>query len=421
MIKLFGSKQLEKKENPVGSAFFMNTISWMGNTDKKALAEEGYKQNVIVYRAIREITNAIADISIELHKDGEYQESITEPLELINRPNPMQGFDQFIKNVFTDYLITGEMFIAKPEGQERPAELWALNPLNMHVKGGRSGMPESYIHEVNGRKKTFPVDSMTGKSDLFFLKMYDPCNYWRGLAPLQAAALSADTHNSGMRWNYSLLKNGARPSGIIQFKEEPSDEVLNRLREFFKKTIQGDKNAGSVPMLTGGGEWKAMDNNPRDMDYLNTMKEMSKYVASAFGVPLPLIDNDAASYNNMEQAKERLWTDTVIPMFNEFLNAFGNWLLPAYGENLSLVANLDDIPALEGVRERKFKRMVEAKKEGVLTTDEARVAIGYEPKGGNADMLLVPSNTMPIDLTDSFDDAVKALGYDVGERKAIEK
>jgi len=113
------------------------------------------------------------------------------------------------------------------------------------------------------------------------------------------------------------------------------------------------------------------------MDFMNTQKEMAKLVASAFGVPLPLIDNDATTFNNMEQAKERFYTDTIIPMFNEFLRAFGNWLLPAYGDGLEFKVDMDDVAALEGVRTRTFDRMVRAKQAGILTADEARIGIGY--------------------------------------------
>jgi hypothetical protein len=100
-------------------------------------------------------------------------------------------------------------------------------------------------------------------------------------------------------WNHSLLDNGARPSGIIKFKEDPGIDAMNRLKEHFKNNIQGSSNAGELPVLTDDAEWQQIDNNPRDMDYISTMKETAKYVASALGVPLPLIDNDASTFNNL--------------------------------------------------------------------------------------------------------------------------
>jgi len=117
------------------------------------------------------------------------------------------------------------------------------------------------------------------------------------------------------------------------------------------------------------------------MDFLNTMKETAKYVASAFGVPLPLIDNDASTFNNLEQAKERLYTDTVIPLMDEFIGGISAWLLPRYGEGLELRLDLDSISALEGNRQRMFDRAILAFEKGVLTREESRVMMGFPEQG----------------------------------------
>ena len=216
---------------------------------------------------------------------------------------------------------------------------------------------------------------------MFFHKMHNPTDYWRGQSPLVAAGLAADTHNAGMRWNYSLLRNSARPSGLITLTTEAGGEVVSRIKEWFKTAFQGERSAGEVPVLPSGANWVSMDNNPRDMDFMNTQKEAAKLIASAYGVPLPLIDNDASTFNNLEQAKERFYTDTVLPLFNEFLSQFGAWLLPFYGEGLKFQVNEDKIGALEGIRTRLFDRMLKAVQSGVLTTDEAREAMGYDPLG----------------------------------------
>jgi HK97 family phage portal protein len=376
-MKLWPFAKIERREHPAGAAFAMlnGGKSWTKPSNAKAYLDEGYQLNVIVYRAVREIANACSDMTLEVFQNGEAVASHP-ALALMARPNPMQGGDTFLKEVFTNYLLTGEMFIVSTT-EKPPAELWSLNPLHMEVLPGPGGMPSSYVHKHNNAKTTFPVDRVNGYSQVFCLKMYNPNDYWRGQSPMMAAALAADTHNEGVKWNYKLLRNSARPSGFMKFTGVPGDDVIARLREWFRATMQGGDNAGEVGVIGDGGEWQAMGETPRDMDFMNTQKEMAKLVASAFGVPLPLIDNDASTFNNLQQAKERFYTDTIIPMFNEFLRAFGNWLLPAYGEGLEFRVDLDDIAALEEVRTRTFDRMIRARQAGVLTADEARTGIGY--------------------------------------------
>lgn len=103
-------------------------------------------------------------------------------------------------------------------------------------------------------------------------------------------------------------------------------------------------------------------------------------IASVLGVPLPLVDNDAATYNNVKEAKEQLYTDTAIPMAEDQAGALNKWLVPRFDEGLELRLDLDSIPALEGLRQRRFDRAVAAYEKGVLTREEAREMIGRDPK-----------------------------------------
>ena len=140
------------------------------------------------------------------------------------------------------------------------------------------------------------------------------------------------------------------------------------------------------------------------MDFSNTMANMAKQIASAYGVPLPLIDNDASTFNNIEQAKERLYTDTVIPMMEDFLGALTRWLFPMFNlEGYELRLDLDSIPALEGLRQKKFDRAERMYAAGILSLEESRVLIGYEE---------TPSGSLKADPTSELpQDDLKALIY----------
>jgi HK97 family phage portal protein len=372
---------VETKQNPVGAAVFVPGGEAWAPRKGREFVKEGYQGNVLVYRVIKEIVLAMADLELEV-KRGETVMDDHDALTLLARPNPAQGWDAFMTEIFTNLELTGEMAIARYPETGMPVELWSINPLDITVRPGKGGIAAEYVHEQNNVKKVFPVDQLTGVSQLFFYKTYNPMDYWRGQSPLVAAGLAADTHNAGMRWNYSLLRNSARPSGLIQLAEGTGAEVVQRIKEWFKRSFQGEGNAGEIPALPAGATWVPMDTNPRDMDFMNTQKECAKLIATAFGVPMPLIDNDASTFNNMEQAKERFYTDTILPKFNGFLASFGNWLLPAYGEDLSFQVDIDAIGALEGMRTRKFERLLKAVEAQTLTVDEFREAVGYRPMGG---------------------------------------
>ena len=429
---------VEIKANPVGSFLVMqNSLMRTAQTNKN-FAKEGYQDNVIVYRCIDKITKAAASIDIEVKENGEEIEDGAEttdtsddhPAEaILKRPNPIQTWSDFIIQALTDDLLYGEVFIFRNMVGEEVTELWVISPLRMEVIGGKSGMPIAYKHGDGHDAVTWPVDQMTGDSVMFFHKRYNPLSPWRGLSPLQAASLAADTHNAGLEWNHSLLKNGARPSGILEFGDDsPDDTMLNRLRERFKMVIQGSANAGEIPMLFGGAKWTETSQSAKDMDFISTMKETEKYVASTYGVPLPLISMDAATFNNMSEAKEMLYTDTVLPLLDHFLESFGRWLLPHFGENLEYCYDKDSIDALEGVRQRRNDRVAKLVGAGLITIDEGREMIGLDPNGGASDEQYISSSLTPLGDSGMTDvtpqdiplaKALKSAGYDMPYIKKV--
>lgn len=385
-------KPQEFKQHPTGAAFMVGGgASWSANHSKQSYVREGYQQNVVVYRAIREVVEAAKSIKVELYQ-GDSLVTDHPALDLLNQPNPWQAYEAWLSEMMVNRMLFGETFcVGTPDGQF--AEMWALNPMDMVVKPGSHGLPLAYCHKRGKSETYFKVDQVTGESDVFYLKTYNPSDYWRGQSPLMAASLAADTHNAGSVWNYSLLKNGARPSGLVRFKGGyPSGEMVQRMREYFKTAMTGAGNSGEIPMLSDDADYVEMSKTPMDMDFLNTMKETAKYVSSAFGVPLPLIDNDASTFNNLEQAKERLYTDTVIPLLDEFFGEMTSWMLPRFGDGLKFKLDLDSIPALESIRQKMFDRAVLAFEKGVLTREESRVMMGFPEEGeGEYTPLLAPT------------------------------
>lgn len=378
--------------------------SWRLGSNPRQYVLDGYQRNWVVYRAIREIADAAKSIKIELYR-GETLIEKHPVLDLLGRPNPRQSYSEWLGEMLVNRLLFGETVAVSPN-DGKPAELWAMYPPDIQVLPGKGGLAAGYRFQRGNARQEFPANPMTGESNVFFAKTYNPEDYWRGQSPLMAGKLAVDTLNAGGVWNYSLLKNGARPFGLVKFKNGyPGQEMIQRMREYFKAAIQGERNAGEIPMLAEDAEWVSISHSPQDMDFLNTTKESAKYIASVYGVPLPLIDNDASTFNNMEQAKERLYTDTVIPLLQEFMGALGRWLLPRYGrDDLHFALDLDSIPALEGLRQKMFDRAVTAYEKGVLTREESRVMMGF-PEQGNGEYRQI--GTAPQLPTDD----AKALAY----------
>ncbi|MFA5040866.1 MAG: phage portal protein [Bdellovibrionales bacterium] len=354
-----------------------------------SLAEEGFRKNVIAYRCVMQIATAAAAVPWLLY-DGKGNELAKHPLlDLLAHPNPMQDGIAFLENIYANLEVFGNAYIEaiRPTDISAPVELYALRPDRMKVIPGATGLPQGYQYTVGGQTTTWPVDPLSGASNILHLKHYHPLDDWYGLAPMEAALQSIDQHNASGAWNQALLNQGARPSGALVYAPKdgcPSsltDDQLQRLRDEMGQLYQGDRNAGRPLILEGGLEWREMSLSPKDMDWLSGRNNAARDIALAFGVPAQLIGiPDAQTYANMEQARLAFYEETVLPQITRVIAGIDHWLCPMFGGGIELDFDADAISALTEKRQSQWSKIQSA---DFLTRDEKREAAGYGPASGD--------------------------------------
>lgn len=349
-----------------------------------ALADEGYKKNVVAWRCITEVARAAAAIPYILY-DEQGRELEQHPLlTLLRRPNPMQGGAPFLESIFSFYQIAGNVYVEAvvPPDEHAPRELFVLRPDRMRVIPGASGLPQGYEYHVGGEQVRWPCDPLSGASRILHWKTFHPLDDWYGLAPLEAAMAAIDQHNSASAWNQALLQQAARPSGALIYapKDGPtqlSDTQFRRLKEELEEQYASSRNAGRPLLLEGGLEWKEMGLSPKDMDWLNGRDKAARDIALAFGVPEQLIGiSESQTYANMAEARLALYEETVLPLAQQLKQEWMRWLVPLFGEGLRLDIDADEIPALAARRDMVWDKLNRA---DFLTRAEKREAIGYAP------------------------------------------
>ena len=252
------------------------------------------------------------------------------------------------------------------------------------------------------------------------------------MSPLVAAASNIDSHNLTNRHNVSLLSNGARPSGAVIFKPKDetgstvqlSDTQRAQILADMETRFSGTNNAGRPMLLEGDFSFQQMGMSPKDMDF-SVLKKMSAIdIALCFGVPAQLVGiPDAQTYNNMPEARLALYEETIIPILRRIQSDLNEWLTPQFGDDLRLEYDVDSIPAMAESRKRVFESVVSGVNSGILTRNEAREKLGYDPiKGG--DTLFISATMMPISLAgdsvgDDEDEKSLEITDDYPDEKAI--
>lgn len=401
--------QLEARASKAGrliSLSFVNRAVWTPRRYDK-LAEESYAKNAVAFRAINEISKCAGSVPFLLFRGTgkERVEILDGPLlDLLRRPNPMQGRAAFIQSLVGFYLIAGNSYIESVGVKTKPpTELWTKRPDRMMVKAGKFGLPAAYIYTVGGQSVEWTVISanrqvrrpvILGDSSILHLKAFNPLNDWYGQSPVEAAAFSIDQHNEAGKWNMARLQNDARPSGALVVDPKSGtgldDVQYERLKEEIR-SHSGPNAAGTPLLLEGGLDWKEMGLSAVDQDWLNGKHTSARDIAMVFGMPAQMLgipgDN---THRNMEEARLWLWEQTVMPLMDFILGELNDWLTPRFGEGLELMFDMDEVPALISRRHMLWDKI---NKTDFLRVDEKRKATGYEPlPDGKGDVVLVPVN-----------------------------
>jgi HK97 family phage portal protein len=255
-------------------------------------AEEAFGRNVIAHRAINMLTQSAASVPWLLHDNSTNSKIRIEKhhlIDLLRTPNPSQSGITLFENMYAYKLISGNSYLMaiRADQGHPPLELHVLRPDRVTIMAGHSYLPSSYRYDIGGYHKYFPVDPVTGRSDILHVKHFHPLNDWYGLSPVEAAAYSIDQHNQAAIWNQALLQNGARPSGalVVQSDGTLSEEQFTRLKNQLEECYSGSTNAGRPLLLEGGLDWREMGMSNKEMDFIEMKNSSARDIALAFGVP----------------------------------------------------------------------------------------------------------------------------------------
>jgi HK97 family phage portal protein len=418
--KALGVVGLARKSDPTwgaNSPWATSSAAWSAR-NYATFAENGYQKNVIARRCITIVAQNVAKVPLCLKSGKKEVDDRNHPLlKLLHRPNPTTAGAAFIEAVVAYRMLGGNSMVAGVQPtlnkgaivpNDMPfTELWPIRPDRFTVTKGQFGV-SSYTYRGSSGEVVWLTDPINGRANLLHWKTFNPFDPVWGMSPSESAAWSIDQHNATGRWNFNLLKNGARPSGGFGFPKDSTTKTLTpeqreRMKKEIDDTLSGPENAGRPMLLEGGLQWQEMSFSPKDMDWIESKNTSARDIALAFGVPSQILgipgDN---TYANMAEARMGLYDETVLPTLDALLDEFNAWLVPRYGDDLCLHYDADAIEALEPRRASKWQAVSQ---NNCLTINEKRAALGYEEIDDEmADTVLVQSSLIPLEDLASVED-----------------
>lgn len=359
--------------------------------DYQKYASEGYIGNHVVFSCINKIVSSASDIEILTYtKSDDPKEVTNEVSQLFTKPNPQTSWKEFCKNALSYLLIGGNCYIylLTVGSSLKPRELWLLRPdcVSRNMDG-------TYSYEsVSGRKTYQP-------EQILHIKTFNPLSDEVGLSPIQIAALSIDQNSGAKKWNAKLILNSGRPVGALASKEEIDKPTRDAIKARFKEDYAGPDNAGNPMILEGGLNWVQLGINPNEMEWISGVKMSTVDITAIFGVPPELIGYpEFRTYNNVHEAKNQFYEETVLPWLNFLLEQLNEFVVSRIGA-YELFYNPDNIKALQENIDALWQRIGQAKNDGRLSLNEARIAMGYDPVPSGGDFIYGSMGQYPIAST----------------------
>ena len=391
--------------------------SFLSNSSDQTFANQCYIKNPVAFRAINIIAHAAAAINLYVMERNASKNSnhclntySHEVSRLLDRPNPFTSKTDFLENIIYNMLIFGNVFILKIRFNNNVKELHILDNSSVEILTSRSFGMRKIGYRINNtdlnKRSEYMIDQINGDCDILHIKNYHPTDNIYGLSPLQAAIGHIQQHNNSVNWNNSLLRNGAKPSGIFsngpafsgnsgssggsgnassilkngQFTSIMSRGQINNVQDQIERVHIGPENAGRPMILNGNLTWHDLSSKQRDFDFLSSDQITTKHIANALGVPVQLLgDNSSSTYNNMLEAKKILYENTVLPLLNKIIvNLFNNWVCKDFDPSGGIFITIkeDEISALSYRLENTLDLL---QKSDFMTINEKRAFMKLDP------------------------------------------
>ena len=372
--RFIGKKvEVEEKLNPAQS-YYAGTVE---NTREPTVSyERQYEELEIVNRAVNMIVDDAAEIPAII-VGSQRLNGIIKGIKrakvdtLLNfEPNLFQDINTFKRNLITDFILDGNIFIYF-DG----AHLYHLPSSKMAIEASETNYVEKYV---------FNNDISYSTNEIIHIKENSFYSIYRGVPRLSPALRTMQLMASMRKFQDNFFKNGAVPGLVLKSPNTLSEKIKERMIQSWGVRYRPEAGGKRPLILDGGIEIDSYSNtNFKDLDFQNSIAENEKIILKALGVPPILLDS--GNNANIRPNLRLYYLETILPIVRK-LN-FG--LERFFG--FKIKEDITDIPALQPEMRDQSSYYTSLVNGGIITINEAREQLGFEKIDGQ-DEVRVPAN-----------------------------
>ena len=206
-----------------------------------------------------------------------------------------------------------------------------------------------------GQGRLGPLDSQVFlPEEVWFEKLPNPFDFWRGMPPLLTADLAAKTDFAAASFMRGLMENNADLGVIVrtdqQLSQDQRAQVLAALRDRKRRAGTADRPL----LLWGGAEVVKPELSSADLQFLENRKFSRAEICAAFGVPEEIVTTtDHNKYDVMQGARLNFIENRVMPLCSR-LEAEEAKTVRAIDPNAVGWFDTDSLPIMQEARRNRL-------------------------------------------------------------------
>ena len=350
------------------------------------LAQRSYRVNEVAYACVNLRMQAISEAPLLLYKQGkEDQEEVDDDAWAKFWQEPIKGVSA------AQFWSITEMYLqicgfAPYEAEFTKAgqllRLWPMRPDWCSFLRGEQQPQRAIRYQPYG----LPFVDIPIERTVIF-QYFDPIHpLLKPFSPTMVALDIIDTDNNMTGVVNTFLKQGAFLGGVLTTDQPLQDAEAEHIRSRWRNMHGGANNAGDIAVFGKGISMTSYSNTFRDMVFPEVDGRSEGRICQAYRVPPILINAklgiDRATYSNYEQARKAFYEETISAEWKLLAAQATTQLMPHFrpsGGRYWCGFDTGDVTALQEDRTVRFQRAVQAAQANVITRDEARVEMGFDP------------------------------------------
>ena len=358
----------EEKLNPSQYVISRNEGLTVDTREIVTNYKNAYEQLEIVNRAVNMIVDDVSQIPYSVGEKRNGTNDIVKNVRktkvnlLLNvEPNPFQDVSTFKRNLIIDLLIDGNIFIYF-DG----AHLYHLpaDKVTIHTDDN------TYI-----KKYEFENTIDYSVNEIIHIKENSFNSIYRGVPRLKPAFRTMQLLGNMRKFQDNFFKNGAVPGLVLKSPNTLSEKIKERMLAAWSMRYNPSSGGRRPLILDGGLEVDSLSKvNFKELDFQESIKANERIILEAMGIPPILLDG--GNNANIRPNHRLYYLETILPIFNKISDAFERFF------GFELNEDVTGIPALQPELRDQAAYYATLVNTGILSTNEARVAIGKEPING---------------------------------------